>query len=453
MPNDMSWEFLGATPGSVFPVFPEYSASATLALLLQLESTERLPAARLEAEQARQIAVLARYAWDAVPYYRREWAGRYDPSVPLTLERLRSLPVLTRSALKEHYEALASRTTPAGHGAAVETRSSGSTGAPVRVRATDVTRLFWDAITLRDHAWHRRDLGGKLAVIRRGVLPGSAPSWGKATAGLVRTGEAVMLDVDVDIGSQLDWLERQAPAYLLTYPSLAAELAKESLVRGRRLAGLLQVRTLGESLGPDVRALCREAWGAALVDVYSAEEVGYIALQCPEHEHYHVQAESVLVEILDEGGAPCAPGQAGRVVVTDLHNFATPLIRYELGDYAEFGAPCPCGRGLPVLQRIAGRTRNILLGPDGKRYWPALGSRFLGGIASVRQHQMVQKRRNLVELRLVASATLTADEENALREHVRSRLPAGVELSFVYCADIPRGPSGKFEYFISEVAA
>ena len=127
-----------------------------------------------------------------------------------------------------------------------------------------------------------------------------------------------------------------------------------------RLPGLREVRTLGEASTPDLRALCREAWGVPLVDVYSAEEVGYIALQCPEHEHYHVQAESVLVEILDERGAPAPPGETGRVVVTDLHNFAMPLVRYEIGDYAEVGEPCACGRGLPVLRRIVGRVRNML---------------------------------------------------------------------------------------------
>ena len=447
----MPWEFLSAIPGFAWPALPDYGASVTLALLLQLEATEKLAPERLEQERTRQLASLVRYAWEAVPHYRQAWAGRYDPALPLSPERLRALPILTRAALRDGYESLKSRAYPAEQGQAAETRSSGSTGAPVRVMATGVTRLFWGAITLRDHAWHGRNLAGKLAVIRRGVTPGSAPSWGKATAGLAATGEAVMLDVDGDVGSQLDWLERQAPAYLLTYPSLAAELARESLARGRGLPGLLEVRTLGESLGSDLRALCREAWGVALADTYSAEEVGYIALQCPQHEHYHVQAESLLLEVLDEQGEPCAPGQPGRVVVTDLHNFATPLIRYELGDYAEPGPPCACGRTLPVLNRILGRVRNVLVAPDGRRYWPAFGSRALAEIAAVRQHQLVQKARDLVELRLVASAPLAAAEEEKLRRHVLSRLPAGVRLELSFHDRIARSAGGKYEEFVSEL--
>ena len=78
--------------------------------------------------------------------------------------------------------------------------------------------------------------------------------------------------------------------------------------------------------------------------MYSSQEVGYIALQCPENESYHIQAENVLVEILDDDGLPCEPGEVGRVVVTALHNLATPLLRYDIGDYAEVGSPCSCGR-------------------------------------------------------------------------------------------------------------
>jgi phenylacetate-CoA ligase len=447
----MPWEFLSATPGNLWPAVPDSSGCASLGLLFQLEGSERWPVERVELEQTRQLAILARHAWDSVPYYRDVWAGRYDASTPLSRECFSALPLLTRSSLKDRYEAIKSRAMPAAHGETVETRSSGSTGAPVRTMATGVTRLFWEAITLRDHAWHRRNLRGKLAVIRRGVTPGTAPSWGKATAGLVRTGEAAMLDVDADIGTQLDWLERQSPAYLLTYPSLAAELAKESLTRRRRLPGLEEVRTLGESLGLDVRALCREAWDVPLVDAYSAEEVGYIALQCPEHEHYHVQAESLFVEILDERGALCAPGQVGRVVVTDLHNFATPLIRYDIGDYAEAGEPCACGRTLPVLRRIAGRVRNVLLTADGKRYWPAFGSRFLAQVTAIRQHQLVQKAHDLVEMRLVVTTPLALQEEERVRMHVLSRLPNGIRLELSYRDSIPRGEGGKYEEFVSEV--
>src|SRR3970282_1475490 len=99
--------------------------------------------------------------------------------------------------------------------------------------------------------------------------------------------------------------------YLLSHPSNLAELAKLSLAQNVRFPRLREVRTSGELLTQEVRDLCRQAWDVPVTDMYSANEVGYIALQCPQHEHYHVQPEDVIVEVLDERGEPCAPGQTG----------------------------------------------------------------------------------------------------------------------------------------------
>ena len=445
------WRFLGPTPGNAWPVLPDAAASAVLALLLQLERSQWLAPAELEAEQSRQLDLVTRHAWNTVPHYRAAWEGCYDPSQPMSRERLAALPVLSRRELQGRYQELKSRAAPPEHGGVVETRTSGSSGTPVRTLTSGVTGAMWKAITLRDHAWRRRNLAGKLAVIRRGH-GGVAASWGAATAGLLSTGQCVARDVDASQDAHLDWLAREQPAYLLTYPSLVVELARASLRRGLRLPGLLEVRTLGESLGPDVRALCRDAWDVPLADFYSAEEVGYIALQCPDYEHYHVQAENVVVEIIDQRGAPCPPGEVGRVVITTLHNFAMPLVRYEIGDYASFGTPCSCGRGLPVLERIAGRVNSMLVTSSGDRYWPVFRMRQAQDLMAIRQHQFVQKRFDLVEARLVVDRRPTAEQEEELLRHMAQLMPQGIRLQIVYCDALPRTAGGKWQDFISEVA-
>ncbi len=445
------WRIQNSIAGVAWPALPGTEGAAVLAVLQQLDRTQWLAPGRLRELQSRQLNALLMHAHRTVPFYGEHWDGTYRPGRALALERLAGLPVLTRRALQDGFASLKSRSVPAEHGAAFEARTSGSTGAPVRVVKTLLTTLLWKVITLREHLWHRRELGRKLAVIRKGVAPGEAPSWGPATDGLAETGRCAMLDVDVRVEAQLDWLERQQPAYFLTYPSLAAELARESLARGLRLPGLLELRTLGESLDPDVRFVCREAWGVPVTDVYSAEEAGPLALQCPQHEHYHVQSECVVLEVLDERGRACAPGEIGRVVVTPLHNFATPLVRYEIGDYAEVGEPCPCGRGLPVLRRILGRVRNMLVTRDGARYWPSFGQRGFAEIAPVLQFQMVQKSYDLVEARLVTRTALSASEEERLRERVASHLPPGIRVMVARVERIARGAGGKYEDFVSEV--
>jgi phenylacetate-CoA ligase len=185
--------------------------------------------------------------------------------------------------------------------------------------------------------------------------------------------------------------------------------------------------------------------------LYTAQETGYIALQCPEHEHYHVQSECVRVEILDERNRPCATGQTGRVVLTPLHGFAMPLLRYAIGDYAEVGAPCRCGRGLPVLARILGRVRNMLTLPDGSQRWPSLA--FFGGTTAeaVKQYQCVQTRLGEIELRLVVARALTPAEEARLRAKVAEVLGHPFTVTLTYHQSIPRSAGGKFEQFVSRL--
>jgi phenylacetate-CoA ligase len=312
--------------------------------------------------------------------------------------------------------------------------------------------LYWNVLTLRDHVWHRRDLSQKLAIVREGSTHARADSWGVATMGLVDTGPAVSNSIHTDAAELLEWLLTERPGYLFTYPSLLAELARLALARQARMPELLEVRTVSEALGPELRDLCREAWGVPLVDSYSSSEAGYMALQCPEYEHYHVQSEGVLLEVLDERNRPCGPGEVGRVVVTPLHNFATPLIRYDIGDYAEVGKPCDCGRGLPVLKRVLGRVRNTLVTADGKRYWPLFGTRELTDKLPLLQHQFVQKTVELVEARLVVGRPLSAAEEQMIIARVQSKLPAGMRVELSYVEQLARSASGKFEDFISEVA-
>src|SRR6185312_7578839 len=125
--------------------------------------------------------------------------------------------------------------------------------------------------------------------------------------------------------------------------------------------------------------------GIPLVDCYGCQEAGYVAIQCPEYAHYHVQGEMSLVEVLREDGAPCRPGETGRVVITPLHSFAMPLLRYDLGDYAEVGEPCPCGRGLPVLRQIYGRKKETLTLPSGERRYSVFTSHVFAALRPVVQ--------------------------------------------------------------------
>ena len=138
--------------------------------------------------------------------------------------------------------------------------------------------------------------------------------------------------------------------------------------------------------------------------------------------------------------------------MTSLHNFAMPMLRYAVGDLAEVGEPCPCGRGLPVLKRILGRVRNMLVYPDGRRAWALMGDMYYSQIPAIRQFQIVQKTLDDIEIKMVAERPLTGAEETQVRDWFHQRSGHGFTVAITYHDEIPRGPGGKFEDFRSEVA-
>lgn len=450
---DNLFQVRSSLSGVVWPGVPDHPGALQLALQFQFERTQWWAPDELRRHQLRELAALLRHAYASMPFWReRLSACGYEPGGNVTPEWFARLPVLIRGDIREQGEALRCRDVPPAHGRVTKGQTSGSTGMPITYYGTELTRLLWHAFTLRDHLWHRRDLSGKLAAIRRGVQQSRRRGWGPSTDAAFRTGECVGYNSSTDLDAQLEWLQVEAPAYLITQAYNLFGLARRSVERGIRLPGLREARCFGGTFPDDTRELCRRAWGVPVVDIYSAEEAGYLALQCPAHEHYHAQAENLLLEILDERGNACAPGEIGRVVLTTLHNYAMPLIRYDLGDYAEAGGPCPCGRGLPVISRILGRQRNLLTLPGGRQRWPSFPSKYWSGLAPVRQLQLVQKSVEEIVVRVVAERALTAGEQARLVEALQGCLGHAFRMPVEQLGEIPRSASHKFEDFVSEIA-
>ncbi len=448
--------------GIDWPAIPEKRGAALLAILFQLEQSQWWTSEQILERQFAQLGRLLEHAHHTVPFYRERLEGvGIAPDRPTTPEAFSRIPLLQRSEIQAAGTALLSKQLPPRHGATSEIFTSGSTGKPIRAVRSQLWQLFWSAFTIRDHLWHRRELSGKLADIRlsaKGKAPypdgTSARYWGRSSGKVLRTGPSVSLNIMCTTAQQADWLRRQDPDYLLTHPSIAQRLAEHCLETGIRLTKLREVGTISEILQPATRALCREAWDVPLVDMYTTREAGYIALQCPEHEHYHVQAEGIFVEVLGAEGQPCAPGETGRVVVTPLHNFAMPFIRYDIGDYAEVGSPCACGRGLPVLRRILGRRQNMLIMPSGEKRWPLLSSgdiQTLLVLAPIDQYQFLQRSLEVIELRLAVKRALTPAERGELCQWVRNKFGHPFEVAITLHEEIPRTAAGKYEDFISEV--
>lgn len=452
--------FASALSDIVWPAATSPRGMATLSLLFQLERTQWWPAERLLDRQQAQLKRLIEHAAAHVPFYQGRLATLADAEGQAFWDAWRHMPLLARRDIQEAGDDLVSRALPEGHGELSEIFTSGSTGRPVRALRTELWQLFWSAVTVRDHLWHGRDLSGKLAVVRDSAA-GKAPfpegeryeQWGFSTGDIFSTGPCVSLNITTPVDDQLEWLCREAPDYLLTHPTMLAGLLRRTAETGQRPRGLRQVLTISEILAPGLRELCREAWGVPIVDAYSTREAGYLALQCPAAEHYHVQSETVLVEILDSAGRVCAPGEIGRVIVTPLHNLAMPLLRYDIGDFAEAGQEvCACGRGLPVIRRILGRRQNMLRLPGGGERWPLLSSGDIGtllALAPIRRYQFAQTHLDRIEVRLLTARALTHDEAQGVVDWARIKWGSAFRIELAYPTEMTRTASGKFEDFIS----
>ncbi len=451
-----------AVQGINSPAIPGREAAHVLALLYQLEQSQWRSRDEVFEHQCLQLAALFAHALRTVPFHgeRLKKAG-FKRDHEITADTIRRIPILTRVDLQNAANEIRTRALPRVHGKTQLIQTSGSTGRPVKVHGTAVTGLFWNASVLREITWHKRDVNGKLAAIRwRKRGEGMAPDglhfdrWPAPVGVIYDTGPSAFLNIASDATAQVQWLVREKPDYLISYPSNLMALADICLKNRHRFSGLRQVITVGETVTDAMRKTIHDAWGVPSTDSYTCEETGYLAIQCPDHEHYHVQSENVYLEVVDDSGDPCRPGEVGRVLVTSLHNFATPLIRYELGDYAEVGEACPCGRGLPVIKRFLGRKRNRLILPDGSSQFPYLGEHeeYQAITTSVLEFQYLQRSVEEVEKKMVVSEPLTREQEDKMRALIIKNLGHPFRITFSYHDEIPRGPRGKFEEFISEVA-
>jgi phenylacetate-CoA ligase len=448
-------------PGIVWPALTEGTAAGRmLALQQQLSETQWLESEALRRRQFLQLDQLLAYAYRECPFYRRRLeAAGYTPGLRLTDDHWAGIPLLTRRDIHDHGEALSSPRLPHHHDPATVIHSSGTTGRSVATYHSAITRFLWTAFTLRDHFWHNRDFSQVLAAIRLSHDPAASEAegaryeqWDDSVSAITASAPSYVLDNKHPIEHQAAWLQELNPHYLVTHPSNLAHLARYCLRNAIKLPRLREVMTVSEVLEPQAVEACREAWGVGVSDIYSSQECGYLALHCPEEGSHHVQAEGVLLEVLD-GDRPCGPGEVGRVAVTPLHNFAMPLIRYELGDFAEVGEPCPCGRGLPVLNRILGRVRNLVTLPTGETFFPRMGIQSLNEVAPIELIQMVQTSLEHIEVRLVVPRAVTGEEEARICGILQDRLGHPFNLTLTYPEEIPRGPGGKFEQFRSEISS
>jgi phenylacetate-CoA ligase len=346
---------------------------------------------------------------------------------------------------------------PAHYGAIRELHTSGTTGVRLRHVSNELVSVAANAALTRMARWFGLDTARPMAAVRvhtEGEIP-TYPDGAQYGGWSAASPEAVSYELDLrtPAAQQIEWLLRRKAPYLTTAPSNALALSYQLTSAQARDLGTEFVFAVGETVSEHARETVASRLGARMAGIYSCAEIGYIATECPAAPHYHLVAENAVVDIVGDDGRPAPPGVLGRVLVTGLHNYAMPFIRYAIGDVAAWGAaPCPCGRSLPVIAQVVGRTRSAFVFEDGRRMWPRLWDlRGIGAFMSFRELQMVQLDHRRIELRYVPDDLGGAIDAASLAAYARQKFHPSVEIIPVPLAEIPRGPSGKFEQFISLV--
>ena len=255
--------------------------------------------------------------------------------------------------------------------------------------------------------------------------------------------------VSNDLGAQVDKIVEFDPRYLYMFPSNLEGMLEVLEQTNRRLRSLRGVFTVAETVDDALRERTRRTLGVEIADNYGTTE-GFIAWQCPQGS-YHINAEHVLVELVDDEGRQVAPGQMGRVLITTLENYLMPLVRYDLTDYAIAAeGACRCGRTLPLLGRIVGRKRSLFRAADGRMYFPYLLIDSLRLTPGIKQYQLVQMAPEAFRVRYVADAALGSPSQAHIQAEFEAILGTPAAIAFEQVSEFARTRSGKFLKALSE---
>jgi phenylacetate-coenzyme A ligase PaaK-like adenylate-forming protein len=435
---------------SLNPAFPKQLptiALRTMSNYRQLRQFERVPPARQDALLAGQLNHLLAHAKRNAPFWAERLA-RWRVGRPTPQEILDGLPPLNRTDIQRHKDRMAAQYPErAALGVATNT-TSGSTGTPVTVQLPrGLFAPLYHAVTMVSAAWHGMDQKKMLGVLGAKVKDAETAPLGTPFSWFGPVGQGFRLcTTDRDIPEIYNYLVRKNAPYLQMGPNTAVRLARYARDEGRRDLQVDQILTLGSAVTPDVRELVRTYLGAKMIDRYSCEETGYIALQCPKYPHHHLISPVTWLEIVDEEGRPCPTGTPGRILLTSPHSYTMPLIRYDVGDRGEWGEPCDCGIQLPVIKTILGRTRDLIITPDGRQTYARIHGRDFEDLVALKEYRFVLHRNAVIVAQLIVSEhtpALTAAVTDRVQRAIGYPYPVRVH----YVDRIDWGSSWKQENF------
>lgn len=413
-----------------------------------------------------RLAAILGHAAHNVPYYRETYPRHRQGSRLQRIRDLRALPILAKEDIHRHAAQLQALTLPAGERHVGATTSSGTTGHPIRIKHSERSTLMFSILYQRQCRCFRLDAEKSLAYMREpGHMPASngkpiglhetlSTAWWPYVGNFFVTGPAYFYSSLNTPDDQALWLEQQEPAYLLGYAANLEQLSY-AIPLGHRPPNLEGLIAVAQTLTDSMRRRVETVFQVPVHQNYGLNEVGLVAMRCPAG-NYHVHTEHCMVEIVDDEGNWCAPGETGRLLVTAFNNFVMPLIRYDTGDIARAGrGECPCGRTLPFFADLIGRTRRYALCPPGTFDRVYAIRRALDAMPpelalNMRRYQLHQYRDGSYQMRVKVVGPLPKEFIARVNNSWSQDMPEPPPLRIIEVSDLPRPPGGKYESFTSD---
>lgn len=441
----------------LFPLQCRWEGNTVGQHLDSLEASQWWEPERLEELQLGKLQRLLDEAYLHTPFYaERLGAAGFRPGDLTSLAQLAALPILSKADIRDHGQRMLSdRYDPAK---LASDKTGGSTGRPLHFKRTLERSHSRTAAALRHDRWTGWDIGMKSAGIwgHRGDLGVQRSRLNRLRGTLLD--RLLVLDSSSLTGATMDAFRRRLLAYrpylYVAYANsiylFARYLEEKAGGQYHRPAAIV---TSAEFLDPDRRRTIERVFGCPVFNRYGSRETSIISSECEAHEGLHLCAETLVVEFV-RGGRPAAPGETGRIVVTDLDNPAMPFIRYEIGDVGVPMAPgtCACGRGLPRMEVAAGRVTDFLVAPNGTIVsGAALTIYLIANAPGVAQAQIVQEVRDRVLIRMVPGSGYGDATHAFFREQLPRFFGQDIAFEVELAEDIPCEPSGKYRFSISKI--
>lgn len=436
----------------VFPLHERLKHHNSVALRQQMEEVQWWSTDRIAAYQLQRLRDLLMDVGTHVPYYQALFAKHgFNPDRVQNTADLQRLPFLSKTIIRANTDAL--RHTKAQGLARFNT--GGSSGEPL-VFYIGEKRVSHDvAAKWRATRWWGVDIGDPEIVVWGSPIELGKQDHIKAWRDkLLRTQLLPAFEMsESKLDQFITTIRTVKPMMLFGYPSALTHIAKHAQKRGIKMTdlGIKVAFVTSERLYDEQRSTIGQIFNCKVANGYGARDAGFIAHECPAG-NMHLTADDVVVEIVNEAGQVQPAGVVGEIVVTHLSTNDFPFIRYRTGDVAALGtAPCSCGRGLPLLQDIQGRSTDFVVAADGTVLHGLSLVYILRDLPGVQAFKVIQETRALTRVLLVADAHFSGASLALIQSGFKRRLGDEVEVVVDLVDHIPAEKSGKYRYIVSHV--